>query len=151
MSVARDIMVNTLLGAGSSLRGDLTVDGFVRIDGDFRGSLRSSGKVVISELARCEANIVARSAVIGGVIRGDVCVSESLTLLDGGVVVGNVFAPRLDAPGDVLIHGNIEVSGKKEGVIDAMLAFLKRHNSSLRPFSFDLESRPAEGRRRWQK
>lgn len=137
MPAPRDVLVNSLLGPDSSFRGDLAVDGFVRIDGDVRGSVRASGKIVVSEAARCEASLVARSAVIGGVVRGDVCVSERLTILAGGVVVGNVFAPRLDADGEVLIHGDIEVSGQKEGVEDAMMAFIRKHGSKIRPFGFD--------------
>ncbi|PKL24986.1 MAG: hypothetical protein CVV47_06790 [Spirochaetae bacterium HGW-Spirochaetae-3] len=137
MPAPRDILVNTLLGPDSSFRGDLVVDGFVRIDGDVRGSIRASGKIVVSESARCDASLVARSAVIGGVVRGDVCVSERLTILAGGAVVGNVFAPRLDADGDVLIHGDIEVSGLHEGVEEAMLSFIRKHGSKVRPFGFD--------------
>ncbi len=150
MASSRDILVNTLLGPDSSFRGELAVDGFVRIDGDLRGSLRSSGKVVVSELARCEASIVARSAVVGGVVRGDVCVSERLTLLEGGMIVGNVFAPRLDATGDVVIHGDVEVSGTAEGAEEAMIAFLKRHDSGLRPLGYDLRPQ-GQGGEPWRK
>jgi cytoskeletal protein CcmA (bactofilin family) len=137
MPAPRDVLVNTLLGPDSSFRGDLAVDGFVRIDGDVRGSIRASGKIVISEAARCDASLVARSAVIGGVVLGDVCVSERLTILAGGVIVGNVFAPRLDADGEIIIHGDIEVSGQREGVEDAMLSFIRKHGSKIRPFGFD--------------
>lgn len=151
MPQPRDVLVNTLLGPDSSFRGDLVVDGFVRIDGDLRGSVRSSGKVVVSELARCDASIVARQAVIGGVLRGDVCVSDSLTLLEGGCIVGNVFAPRLDATGDVVIHGDVEVSGRLEKAEEAMLGFLKRHGSGLRPLGYDLPPQGSEGRQQWQR
>ena len=134
MPALRDVVVNTLLGPDSSFRGDLVVDGFVRVDGDLRGSIRTTGKIIVSELARCDASIIARSAVIGGVIRGDVCVLERLTILDGGVIVGNIFAPKLDADGEVLIHGDIEVSGRLEGAEEALMAFLKRHEGTLRTF-----------------
>ncbi|MFH2114164.1 MAG: polymer-forming cytoskeletal protein, partial [Spirochaetota bacterium] len=77
---------------------------------------------------------IARSAVIGGVVRGDVCVLERLTILDGGIIVGNVFAPKLDADGEVLIHGDIEVSGRLEGAEEALMAFLKRHDGRLPSF-----------------
>lgn len=145
MPSPRDVLVNTLLGPDSSFRGDLQVDGFVRIDGDLRGSLRTNGKVVVSELARCDASIIARSAVVGGVVRGDVCVSDRLTLLEGGMIVGNVFAPKLDATGDVVIHGDVEVSGSTEGAEAAMLAFLGRHDSGLRPFGYDKQPGSARG------
>lgn len=145
MPALRDIVVNTLLGPDSSFRGDLVVDGFVRVDGELRGSIRTTGKIIISELARCDASIIARSAVVGGVIRGDVCVLERLTILDGGVIVGNVFAPKLDADGEVLIHGDIEVSGRLEGAEEALVAFLKRHEGALH--NFETFSLSADGNR----
>ncbi|TFG85237.1 MAG: hypothetical protein E4H20_00815 [Spirochaetales bacterium] len=141
MAAPKDLLVNTLLGPDSSFRGDLVADGFVRIDGELRGSLRTTGKVVISSSARCQASLTARSAVIGGVIEGDVCVTERLSILDGGVIIGNVFAPRLDAKTDVVIHGDIEVSGTVEGAEEAMLAFMKRHESGLLPIGFERKSK----------
>ncbi len=144
MPAPRDVLVNSLLGPDSSFRGDLVVDGFVRIDGDLRGSVRASGKIVVSESAHCDASIVARSAVVGGVVRGDVCVSDRLTILDGGIIVGDVFAPRLDADGDIVIHGDVQVSGPGDGTEEAMLAFMRKHGSRIRPFGFDA---PADERR----
>jgi len=139
MPAPKDVLVNTLLGPDSSFRGDLIVDGFVRIDGAMSGSVRSSGKIVVSDTARCDASIVARSAVVGGVVRGDVCVSERLTILDGGVIVGDVFAPRLDADGDIVIHGDVEVTGPGEKTEEAMLAFIRKRGSRIRPFGFDAQ------------
>lgn len=144
MPAPKDALVNTLLGPDSSFRGDLVVDGFLRIDGDVRGSVRASGKIVVSERCRCDASLVARSAVIGGVVRGDVCVSERLTILDGGVIVGNVFAPRLDAEGDIIIHGDIQVAGQSDHIEEDMLAFIRSHGSKIRPFGFEA---PGEDRR----
>lgn len=144
MPAARDVLVNSLLGPSSVFKGDLTVDGFVRVDGDVRGAIRASGKIVVSESARCEASIVARSAVIGGVVRGDVCVAEKLTILAGGVIVGNVFAPRLDADGEVVIHGDVKVSGPGEAVEEAMVAFMRERGTTIKPMGFDSA---ADGRR----
>ncbi len=131
MANLRDSLVNSLVGSGSSLRGDLVVDGLVRIDGDVAGAIRSTGKVVIGQGGRCESSIQARAAIIGGLVKGDVCVTERLSVLDGAVIVGNVFAPRLDAEGDVVIHGDVEVSGKTEKAEEALLEFMTRHGTRV--------------------
>ena len=44
MANPKDSIVNTILGPESSVRGDLVIDGFVRVDGELRGSLRTTGK-----------------------------------------------------------------------------------------------------------
>lgn len=140
MPSPKDTLVNSLLGPGSFFRGDLVVDGFVRVDGDMEGSIRSSGKIVISEASNCKASIVARSAVIGGTVKGDVCVTDKLVILDGGKIIGNVFTPSLDADGDIVIHGDVEVPGRIEKAEEAMLSFIHRHGSSLKPFGFSSET-----------
>jgi len=129
MANPRDSLVNSLVGAGSSLRGDLVVDGMIRIDGDIVGAIRSTGKVVVGQDGRCESSIQARSAIIGGLVKGDVCVTERLSVLDGAVILGNVFAPRMDAEGDVVIHGDVEVSGRMEKAEEALLDFMARHGT----------------------
>ena len=131
MANLRDSLVNSLVGAGSTLRGDLVVDGLLRVDGDVVGAIRSTSKVVIGQGGRCESSIQARSAIIGGLVKGDVCVTERLSVLDGAVIVGNVFAPRMDAEGEIVIHGDVEVSGKVEKAEDALLDFQTRHGTRV--------------------
>ena len=36
-----DISINTLVGSGSFVKGDMKVNGFIRIDGDIDGNLSS--------------------------------------------------------------------------------------------------------------
>lgn len=144
MANPKDSVVNTILGPDSSVRGDLVIDGFVRVDGELRGSLRTTGKLIVSADARCQASLTARSAVIGGVVKGDVYVTERLTVLDGGIIVGNVFAPFLDAEADVILHGDVEVSGKLEGAEEALIAFMKRHDAGLVPAGYGAAAGKAE-------
>jgi len=143
MASSKSALVNTLLGPESSFRGEMVVEGFVRIDGFLRGSLRSNGKVVISAMARCDASIMAASAVIGGIIRGDVCVSEHLLLQEGAVIVGNIFTPKLDADADVVIHGFVQISGDPAHAADAMHSFMQKHSSGVRPMGSDMPQHSA--------
>ncbi len=127
----RDSLVNSLIGPDTVVRGDLVVDGFLRVDGSVSGSIRATGKVVIGERGRCAASIQAKSAIIGGIVRGDVCVLEQLTILPGGIICGNVFAPKIDADADIVIHGDVAVSGKRENAEEAMLDFMRRHGTRV--------------------
>ncbi|MCX7023154.1 MAG: polymer-forming cytoskeletal protein [Spirochaetes bacterium] len=131
MANPRDSLVNSLIGPDAAVRGDIFVEGFLRIDGSVSGSIRATGKVVIGEHGRCAASIQARSAIIGGMVRGDVCVLEHLAILPGGVICGNVFAPRLDADADVVIHGDVMVSGARDKAEEAMLDFIRRHGTKV--------------------
>lgn len=128
----KDSLVNSLVGAGSALDGDLDVEGMLRVDGDLRGSIRATGKVVVGETGRVEASIRARSAIIGGLVKGDVYVAESLRLLSGAEVVGAVFASRLEAEEGAMVHGELLVTGRPESAESELTAFVERRGAAAR-------------------
>ena len=41
-----DISINTIIGSGSSISGDVHINGFIRIDGDIDGNLETDGNVI---------------------------------------------------------------------------------------------------------
>ncbi len=132
MADPRDTLVNSIIGAGSAIDGDIDVDGLLRVDGDLRGTLRVTGKLVIGSEGRVEAPIRAKSAIIGGMVKGDVYVSERLRILEGGVVIGNVFAPRFEAEEGTVVHGDVAVTGRLEGADEELAAFVKTHGDARR-------------------
>jgi len=132
MSDPRDSLVNSIIGAGSAVDGDIDIDGLLRVDGDIRGSIRATGKVVVGAAGRIEASIRARSAIIGGVVKGDVYVSDTLRILSGGVVVGNVFAPRFEAEDGTVIHGDLLVTGRPGSAEDDLRGFIQGHGDVRR-------------------
>jgi len=132
MADPRDSLVNTIIGAGSAVDGDIDVDGLLRIDGDLRGTIRATGKVVIGSAGRVEAPIRAKSAIIGGTVKGDVYVSERLRILEGGIVIGNVFAPRFEAEDGTIVDGDVAVTGRIEGAEEELAAFVRSHGDAGR-------------------
>lgn len=125
-SQTNDHLLNTILGTGSIFFGDLELTGMVRIDGSVVGSIKTSGKVVIGGNARCECSIRAKSAVIGGIVKGDIIVDESLVLLEGSSVIGNIYAPKFETEEGVFIHGDCKFSGKFN-MQDELTAFVHEH------------------------
>jgi cytoskeletal protein CcmA (bactofilin family) len=128
----KDSLVNTLIGIGSAVDGDIDVDGLLRVDGDVRGSIRATGKVVVGSGGRIQASLRAKSAIIGGVVKGDVYVADWLRILAGGVVIGNVFAPRFEAEDGTVIHGYLSVTGRPDTAEDDMKAFVEARGDPRR-------------------
>jgi len=127
----RDSLVNSLIGAGSAVDGDLDIEGMLRIDGDFRGSIRATGKILVGAAGRVEASIRAQSAIIGGLVKGDVYVAESLRLLSGGIIIGNIYAPRIEIEENTIIHGDILVSGGEPSE-EKLSSFVVKHGGQKR-------------------
>jgi len=132
MADPRDSLVNSIIGSGSAVDGDIDVDGLLRIDGDVRGTVRATGKIVVGAAGRVEAPMRAKSAIIGGVVKGDVYVSERLRILSGGVVIGNIFAPRFEAEEGTVVHGDVAVTGKSESADADLAVFVRGHGDGSR-------------------
>jgi cytoskeletal protein CcmA (bactofilin family) len=148
-------ILNTILGPGSSFMGHIEMEGLVRIDGFYSGSLRTSGTVVISADARFEGPIRARSVVVGGIVKGGVYATEHVDLLPGAVVVGDVFSPLLNADESAVIHGDCRISGPTDDPEAALAAFMRDHGGfpgSVRAVLLDQrQQRPEENQWLWKR
>ena len=101
-----DISINTLIGNGSFVKGDLKVNGFIRIDGDVDGNLETDGAVIISEKAKIHGNITAKSIIVGGIILGDITAKEGVKLLSSSAVIGNIISRKVQMEDKVIFHGH---------------------------------------------
>lgn len=101
-----NISINTVIGAGSSISGDIRVNGRLRVDGDVDGNLETTSNIHVGEASRIHGNIIASSAVIEGVVIGDITAPKSITLLSSSAVIGDVTTKRLQVEEDVVLHGH---------------------------------------------
>lgn len=124
---ASSLLLNSLLGSGSGFSGDIDAHGLVRVDGVFSGSIKTDGKVVISKDARCRGPIRARSVIVGGIVKGNIFTTERVEILPGAIVVGDIFAPRIDVQDDTVIHGECRVTGSIPELEKALDAFVASH------------------------
>jgi len=100
-----DISINTIVGSGSFIRGELKISGFIRIDGDIEGNLETPGRVIVGENARIRGDVLSHAVTIGGVVQGDVVAPEGVTILSTGMVLGNVLTKRLQVEDSVVLNG----------------------------------------------
>mgnify|MGYP000943463371 CR=1 FL=1 len=101
-----DISINTFIGYGSAISGDLHGNGFVRIDGDVDGNFETSGSVIIGEKARIQGNVIAKVAIIGGIVLGDVTACDGVQLLATSTVIGDIATRHLQIEDKVIMHGH---------------------------------------------
>jgi len=102
---ADNVSINTIVGPGSFIRGELKISGFIRIDGDIDGNLETPGRVIIGENARVRGDIRSQMITIGGVVQGDVIAPEGVTILSSGMVLGDVLTKRLQVEDSVILSG----------------------------------------------
>jgi cytoskeletal protein CcmA (bactofilin family) len=83
----------TLLAKGVLLKGEMRVEGTVRIDGRLEGDLHTTGTVVIGEDGVVQGTINAGTIINSGKIKATVTATERLQLLKTGILVGEVHSP----------------------------------------------------------
>jgi len=113
-SKSESFSLNTIIGPGTSVSGDVESGGFTRVDGNVQGDVKAKGRVVIGERARMKSNISGTSVTVGGVVFGNVLASERLIVLATGLVMGDIITRRIQAEEGCLIHGRVRVCQSEE-------------------------------------
>jgi len=102
--------IETLIGAGTTVEGNITFTGGLRIDGEVRGNVRAAGEcpgtLVVSEHARVEGEIEVPHLVVNGCISGPVHSAQSLELQPHARVNGDVEYHSIE------IHLGAQVQGR---------------------------------------
>ncbi len=85
----------TLLAKGVQLKGEIRVEGTVRIDGRLDGDIQTSGKVVVGEDGVVTGTVNAGILICSGKIKATVTAGERVELLKTATVIGEVKSPIL--------------------------------------------------------
>ncbi|GGA91417.1 bactofilin family protein [Puia dinghuensis] len=85
----------SLIGAGTTMKGDITSNGDLRIDGTLVGNIHCSAKVVIGANGNVQGDINGQTADIMGKVTGTIKVKDLLQLKGGSFMNGNIQASKL--------------------------------------------------------
>ena len=98
--------ITALLGRGTQFEGKLHFEGRVRLDGVFKGEIRSDDTLIIGEGAEVHAEIdVATVIVRGGSVHGNIRAKSAIEIHAPAKVVGNIHSPS------VFIDRGVEFQG----------------------------------------
>ena len=95
----------TLISSGTTLKGDISSNSDLRIDGTIIGNISSNAKIVIGGSGVVEGDIFGNNADIIGKISGNIRVKELLQLREDCVVNGNIFAGKLQVEPTATFNG----------------------------------------------
>ena len=85
----------TIIGSGTSLKGDITSSGDLRIDGTLVVNIICSSKIIIGANGVVEGDISGQQADIMGKVSGTIKVKELLQLKSNCQVNGNLYSAKL--------------------------------------------------------
>jgi len=105
--------LDTLLGGGSNLQGDLVIKGGARVDGRVKGTLRVEGHLIIGKTGVVEGEIRAHSAIVAGAVKGKLLVQERAEFETGARFQGDLECKRLVVHDGVIFDGTCTMTGKR--------------------------------------
>jgi cytoskeletal protein CcmA (bactofilin family) len=106
--------INSIIGQGTEVKGEIKFKGVLRIDGVFSGELMTEGKVIIGQTGHVKTDLKAGTIIIGGLVEGNVYATEQLTLLKTAKLLGDIITSSLIVEEGVIFDGNCIINKGKE-------------------------------------
>lgn len=104
--------IDALIGAGTTVRGDIVFEGGLRVDGTVVGNILVAdgkpGTLVVSESARVDGRIEVTHVVINGTVNGPVVAKDYLELQPKARIVGDVGYRTVEMHIGAVIDGRLE-------------------------------------------
>ena len=97
------------IAQGTTFNGDLTSEGDFRIEGAIIGTLTTKGKVVIGSTGKINGSLSCKNADIEGSFKGELVVSETLSLRATARVQGEVQTGKLAVEPGASFNANCQM------------------------------------------
>ena len=103
--------IDSLIGAGTRIEGNITFSGGLRVDGEVHGNVTASQEqdstLVVSEHARIEGEIRVSHLVANGTINGPVYAKDTLELQANARLRGDVHYHTLEMHLGAVVEGRL--------------------------------------------
>ena len=106
--------IDSLIGAGTTVRGDVLFTGGLRIYGRVEGNVATAdgqtGTLVVSEHARIEGRVNVSHVVVNGAVNGPIVARDYLELQGKARVEGDVTYRSLEMQQGAVVEGRLDHS-----------------------------------------
>jgi cytoskeletal protein CcmA (bactofilin family) len=131
--------INSIIGEGTRFNGEFDLNGLLRIDGDFCGTVRTEGKVLVGKNGRAECTVYAGTVVVGGILRGNIFANEKVVILSTGIVLGNIHSPRFIVEEGVIFNGTAKIVQEEAETVQKKAPAQEAEPQSYAPSNDELE------------
>jgi len=87
--------IETLIGEGSTINGDIVANNSLLINGLVTGNVTTESTIRVGTTGVIKGNVKAKSAIIGGVIEGDLDTKENTILGSRSRLLGDLRTTKL--------------------------------------------------------
>ena len=111
-----NLNVNSIsrISSGTIIKGEILSPYDIRIDGTFEGKVQTKGRVVVGETAFIKGDIICENIDLWGKVEGNLFVKDTLSLMEGCSVNGNLNVRRLSVELGSTFNGNCRMITEAE-------------------------------------
>lgn len=117
--------VRSALSKGTVIQGKLSFDTPVRIDGKLSGEVYSSDALIVGPDGKIDADIKVKTLVVIGTVTGVVRATESIEILAGGNVTGEIITPSLSLQEGGKLNGRCWMTIPQTEILTVNLELMK--------------------------
>lgn len=99
----------TVIGPSVMVKGNLNSSGNIIIEGILKGGIKTAGEVYVGDKAQITANVEAKTARIGGEIRGNLNIEEFLHISSTAKIFGDINCASLAVEQGAIINGTFSM------------------------------------------
>jgi len=94
-NAAKDSQDTCVVAAGTTIEGKFSATENVRLDGQIKGEVKCSQRLVMGETGRIDGNVRTKDAIIMGTVEGELIAEGSLHLKSTAVIRGMITAKNM--------------------------------------------------------
>jgi cytoskeletal protein CcmA (bactofilin family) len=111
-----------VIGAKTTVKGEVTGDEDVLVEGAIEGQVRISRDLRVAASGSVRATVEAQSVVVSGEVLGDCTAAVRVDIQATGRLTGNIRAPKIVIAEGAVFRGNSDMSPLKGGPSAAPVA-----------------------------
>lgn len=110
-------IADTIVGTSVELKGELTSDGDIVIDGIVKGDVRSKGEVTIGSHGVVTGDVFARAVSLSGGLKGNIEAKDQVQIGHSGKLQGNIDCRGISIASGAYFVGKVSMPEPSDDVV----------------------------------
>ena len=111
--------IESIISPGVEIKGNITAQGSIRIDGYVEGNLNIKGDLILGENGKIKGEVKAENIIVAGKVEGTASAGTRLEIAASGAITGDINATTLIIDEGGLLDGNSRMTRAKERSVDS--------------------------------
>ena len=107
-------MAHNMIANGTIIKGIITTDSDMRIDGEVEGDIICTGKIVIGTLGKLTGNLKCASAEIMGKVDGTIKTTDQLSMKATAQITGEITTKVLSIEPNAIFTGSCTMTSEEQ-------------------------------------